>query len=79
MFARVRRGHRLRLTIQTTAPWATPAAKDVDDLVGGLYQVQRNGLYPSRVNIPFVEGPLDVSSTDWGKCHFACGASYQEG
>jgi putative CocE/NonD family hydrolase len=78
MFARIRPDHRLRLTVQTTAPWATPAAKDVGDLVGGVYQVQRNDVYPSRVNVPFAKGPLGVSPVDWGECYFACGESYQD-
>ena len=79
MFARIHPGHRLRLTVQTTAPWAEPAAKDVDELVGGTYQVQRNDVYPSKVNLPFAAGPLEISSTDWGECNFACGQTYRSG
>jgi putative CocE/NonD family hydrolase len=78
MFARIHPNHRLRLTVHTSAPWAEPAARDLDDLAGGVYQIQRNQVYGSKVNIPFAEGPLGISSTDWGPCNYACGQTYRE-
>ena len=76
-FARVKSGHRLRLSLRTTSSWAMPFTKDLDDVVG-VYQIQRNQTNASYVNIPFVSGPLPESSTTWGTCSFNCGSPYSE-
>lgn len=73
VFAWVAPGHRLRLTIQTTAPWAQPVAADVPDLVGGSYQIQHNQRYASHVNLPFVDSPFKLSDRNWGSCSHDCG------
>lgn len=77
VFARLRPGHRLRLAIRTNASWAQPLAKDADDVVG-TYQVQRTSDHASALNIPFVEGPVPQSSTEWGPCPKDCGTAYNE-
>lgn len=76
MFARIPANHRLRLSIQTTAPWASPAANDVDDLVGGTYRLQRNQTHASHLNVTFADGAFEISSTNWGTCNFRCGQSH---
>ena len=77
ILARVRPGHRLRLAIRTTASWAIPLAKDIDDVVG-TYTIQRTADHASHVNIPFVEGPLPESPIEWGPCPRDCGSSYED-
>jgi putative CocE/NonD family hydrolase len=55
-FARVPKGHHLRLTLTTNdTPHVQPAAYQVPDLVGGVYTVQRNTAAASFVNFPFVD------------------------
>jgi putative CocE/NonD family hydrolase len=76
ILARIHPNHRLRLTIRTTAPWAEPFVKDVDDLVGGIYHIQRNRINASHLNIPFTDQRLTESSTNWGICRTGCGNSY---
>lgn len=71
-FARIPADHRLRLAIRTSSSWATPLAKDLDDVVG-TYQVQRTADHPSHVNVPYVSGPLPESDTQWGRCEYNCG------
>ncbi|QLD88121.1 CocE/NonD family hydrolase [Natronomonas salina] len=72
VFARLPADHRLRLAIRTSSSWATPLAKDLDDVVG-TYQVQRTADHPSHVNVPYVSGPLPESDTQWGRCEYNCG------
>lgn len=72
-FARIPADHRLRLAIRTTSSWAMPLAKDLDDVVG-VYQVHRDAEHASRVNVPFVSGPIPESDTIWGACEYNCGS-----
>lgn len=72
VFARVPAGHRLRLAIRTSSSWATPFAKDLDDVVG-VYRVRRTDEHASHLNVPFVSGPIPESGTQWGRCQFNCG------
>lgn len=71
-FARIPEGYRLRLAIRTSSSWATPLAKDLDDVVG-TYQVQRAGEHASHLNVPYVSGPIQESDTQWGCCEYYCG------
>lgn len=49
-------GHKLRLTLRTSAsPWSLPTASQAKNLVGGIYQVQRNQASASFVNLPLVD------------------------
>ena len=49
-------GHKLRLTLRTSAaPRAIPTALQTKNLVGGVYQVQRNSAHPSFVNLPLLD------------------------
>lgn len=78
-FTLIPSGHRIRLAIRTTAgDWAEPLAKDISNLAGGVYQVQRNRKHASHVNIPFVSGPLSESDRDWGPCSIECGSRPEE-
>ena len=55
-FARLAKGHRLRLTLTTNdTPHVQPAAYQLPDLLGGVYTVHRNASTTSFVNIPFVD------------------------
>ena len=46
-------GERLRVTISTSdIPFALPSLPMIEQLVGGIYDIQRNALYPSHINIP---------------------------
>jgi len=72
VFARIEPGHRLRLSIRTNSSWATPFAKDMDDVVG-TYRVQRSGDHASHLNVPYVSGPIPTSDTQWGTCSTNCG------
>jgi predicted acyl esterase len=49
-------GHKLRLTLRTSAaPWAIPTALQTKGLLGGVYQVQRNSVHASFVNLPLLD------------------------
>jgi uncharacterized protein len=51
-------GHRLRITIATSDfPHALPAATQLPDLVGGVYQLEHTASYPSSVELPLISGP----------------------
>ena len=51
-FAQLARGHRLRLTLTTSdLPTLVPTAADEPNLVGGTYEVQRNRLAASYVQL----------------------------
>jgi len=71
-FARIPAGYRLRLAVRTASSWATPLAKDMDDVVG-TYQLRRTDEHASRLTVPYVSGPLPESDTRWGRCEYNCG------
>ena len=73
--ARIDSGHRLRITIRSSeTPYLLPLASDMQDLMGGIYEVQRSGQYPSSVNVPLVDPrTLEPSSIAWGNCNTDCG------
>jgi putative CocE/NonD family hydrolase len=51
----VQKGQSIRITVSTSdIPYAMPSIPTIPNLVGGVYQVQRNKLYPSAVTIPMV-------------------------
>jgi putative CocE/NonD family hydrolase len=68
-FARVARGHRLRLTISTAATHLHPAAAQARELAGGRYELLRG----SFVNLPLADpAALSTSPVNWGDCYGAC-------
>jgi predicted acyl esterase len=51
-FAQIARGHRLRLTLATSdLPTLIPTEPDATNLVGGIYQVQRNRAEASHIEL----------------------------
>ncbi|MET0985399.1 MAG: CocE/NonD family hydrolase [Steroidobacteraceae bacterium] len=49
----VNAGERLRFTVSTSdIPFALPTVPTIVNLVGGIYSVQRNSLYASKVTVP---------------------------
>jgi putative CocE/NonD family hydrolase len=55
-FARINPGHRLRLTVQTSdAPQHVPTPTQTKDLVGGVYQLQRNTAAASFIDVPLAD------------------------
>jgi hypothetical protein len=51
-FAQVNRGHRLRLTVTTSdLPTLLPTVRDETNLIGGIYEVQRNRRAASYVEL----------------------------
>jgi predicted acyl esterase len=54
--ALIAKGHALRLTIQTSGgPYLDPTASQAANLIGGVYQVQRNSAATSFINLPLVD------------------------
>ena len=52
-FAEIPAGWRLRVTLTTSdTPHLVPTAAQLPDLVGGVYQVQRNSTAASYINVP---------------------------
>jgi uncharacterized protein len=79
ILARIAPGHRLRLTLRTSDfPYLLPLAKDVPELLGSTYRVQRNSRWSSVLNLPFVPSRLGTSPIDWGKCATDCGQPYRD-
>ena len=73
-FATIAPGHRLRLTITTSGnPFLAPVGLEPAALLGGHYEVQRNSVYASQLNVllapatGFLESPRD-----YGECNAAC-------
>ncbi len=49
-------GHRLRLTLTTSdTPHLLPLATQLTNLAGGIYQVQRNAISPSFIEVPLAD------------------------
>ena len=74
VLASLARGHRLRVTITTSAtPYFTPVLEDYVSLLGGSYGIQRSAAHPSHVNVPLVPtASLPESDTVWGGCAGSC-------
>ena len=69
MFARLRKGHRLRLTLSTSVTHLAPTAAQLPGLAGGVYGVHRG----SFVNLPLApSSQLRSSSRNWGDCNGQC-------
>jgi putative CocE/NonD family hydrolase len=72
IFARIDRGHRLRLTLATSAPHLHPTLAQLPGLEGGVYQVRR-GPGGSFVNVPMAApGRLVTSRRRFGECNSQC-------
>lgn len=57
-FATLRPGHRLRVTILTSqTPHLLPIPRQMQDLLGGVYRVQRSAAAASRLELPLGPGP----------------------
>jgi putative CocE/NonD family hydrolase len=67
-FAYIAPGHRLRVTLTTSdTPHLVPTPRQLPNLVGGYYQVQRNAVYASYVNLPLADaGAFHASPVTWG-------------
>ena len=73
VFARLAKGHRLRLTLATAVSHLHPTAAQLPALQGGVYSVQRNGVNASYVNLPVADpGALRTSTRNWGECNGQC-------
>jgi putative CocE/NonD family hydrolase len=73
VFARLRKGHRLRLTLGTGVTHLTPTAAQLPGLAGGVYEVRRDRAHPSFVNLPIAEpGDLPTAKRRWGECNAQC-------
>jgi hypothetical protein len=46
VFARLRKGHRLRVTLATAVTHLHPTVAQLPGLAGGVYEIQRNGRTP---------------------------------
>jgi uncharacterized protein len=68
VFARLAKGHRLRVTLSSSVTHLTPTAAQVPGLVGGVYEI-----HPSYVDLPLaVPGDLRQSDRNWGDCNGQC-------
>jgi hypothetical protein len=68
-FAEVPAGWRVRLTLTTSdTPHLLPTLAQIPNLIGGLYQIQRNRLAASFINLP-----LAPASTLQTPCGTLCG------
>ena len=73
MFARLRKGHRLRLTLSTSVSHLAPTAAQLPGLTGGVYDVHRGAARASFVNLPLAApSRLRTSSRNWGDCNGQC-------
>ena len=73
VFARLAKGHRLRLTLATAVTHLQPTATQLPTLAGGVYSIQRGGAHASSVNLPVADpGQLTTSPRNWGDCNGQC-------
>ena len=73
VFARIAKGHRLRLTLATSASHLHPTAAQLPGLAGGSYEIQRNAAGASFVNLPLASPDrLAPSRRRWGECNGQC-------
>ncbi|MGH2838624.1 MAG: CocE/NonD family hydrolase [Thermoleophilaceae bacterium] len=73
VFARLAKGHRLRLTLATAVTHLHPTAAQLPALAGGVYSIQRGAAHASYVNLPVADpGRLTTSARNWGDCNGQC-------
>ena len=73
VFARIARGHRLRLTLATSAPHLHVTAAQLPGLTGGVYEIRRGGARASFLNVPLADpASLPTSSRRYGECNSQC-------
>ena len=73
VFARLARGHRLRLTLSTSAPHLHPTLAQLPGLEGGVYDVQRGGAGASFLSLPLADpADLRTSARSFGECNSQC-------
>jgi hypothetical protein len=73
VFARLAKGHRLRLTLATAVSHLHPTASQLPALTGGVYSIQRNAAYASSINLPLANpDALRTSRRNWGECNGQC-------
>jgi putative CocE/NonD family hydrolase len=73
VFARLKQGHRLRLTLATSAPHLHPTAAQVPALAGGVYEIGRGGARASFLNLPLARpAHLHTSRRSFGECNSQC-------
>jgi uncharacterized protein len=69
-------GHRLRITIATSDfPHALPAATQLPDLTGGVYQLEHTTTYPSSVELPLISGQTQQTVPVAPKTPLGCPAA----
>ena len=72
VFARLDHGHRLRLTLSTSAPHLHPTAAQLPNLAGGVYEVAR-GPAGSFLQLPLADpSRLKTSRRSYGECNAQC-------
>jgi putative CocE/NonD family hydrolase len=68
VFARLAKGHRLRLTLASSVTHLQPTAAQLPGLAGGVYEI-----HPSYVDLPLADpASLPASSRNWGDCNAQC-------
>src|SRR4051812_2475318 len=68
VFARLAKGHRLRLTLGSSVTHLAPTAAQLPGLAGGVYEI-----HPSYVDLPLADpASLRTSPRDWGDCNSQC-------
>ena len=73
VFARLKRGQRLRLTLTTSAPHLHPTLAQVPGLEGGIYEIRRGGTEASFLNLPLAKpNALRTSRRRFGECNGQC-------
>jgi hypothetical protein len=73
VFARIAKGHRLRLTLSSSVSHLTPTAAQLPGLAGGLYDVERDRTHASYVDLPLADpANLPAAKRDWGPCNGQC-------
>jgi hypothetical protein len=72
-FARIARGHRLRLTLSSGMTNLAPTAAQTPRLAGGVYDIEHGGAYPSALNVPLANpAALPTSAVSFGGCNGGC-------
>ena len=72
-FARIARGHRLRLTLSSGMTNLTPTAVQAQRLAGGIYDIEHGGRYRSALNVPLADpAALPTSAVSYGGCNGGC-------
>jgi len=72
-FARIVRGHRLRLTLSSGMTSLEPTPIQAQHLAGGVYSVERNRMRASQLDVPLADpAALPGSGTSYGSCNAGC-------